>query len=250
MLFLLYFFIIEVSCNFFYMNNLVGPVKSSPQILDGLFYDHNQAASAESDSNFDFFQVPRTPSSVGDPYDIQARKLLNFYDANVKKIIIPQNENSIVTYPRLISKTSKPHFETTSKIKPLDFFTTITTTAQTETSSSSTESTTSLATTTIENLIKTSSEKTILDLENINFVSSTTDQIILAKTVNKKLFVNSIIKDINETFKLDFEKNYKKEDFDCLTCRKIVDKNDCYIYSQFDSFDLINTFCCQCNNNK
>ncbi|RNA10859.1 hypothetical protein BpHYR1_053431 [Brachionus plicatilis] len=230
MLFVLFFFIVEVSCNLFYMNNIISPEKSPPPVLHELFYDQDHAGH-ENLPNFNSIHVPTAHSSDDASYDMQARKLLDYFDVNIKNLV-PNN--------LLQKSTQTTKFVTTGTKKDSK-----TTTTSTASSTALTESTTNLPSSSTQNFNTTIlTEPSFLNLETITFVPSTTDKINLAKTINKKVL------DINETFKLDLGKRYIDQDFDCLTCRKIIDKSDCYVYALYDPYNLINTFCCQCNNNK
>lgn len=216
------------------------PERKSPHILNDLFFDHYQPEPRRF-SNVIFYPTTKIISDMS--YDMQAKKLLNRFDFNTKNLMRSGNKIS-KTSSKLISKqVQTTKLETTSTTKTSDISTTSTI------SSTIMKSTTNF--TTIENLNTTIlTEISVTNLEATNILSSTTTEVDSTTKISKKVFVDSIIKDLKETFKFDLSKKFTDQNFDCLECGKIVDKNDCYAYAPYDTYNLINTFCCQCNNNK
>lgn len=69
---------------------------------------------------------------------------------------------------------------------------------------------------------------------------------------------NSILSQINETYKINFDGNTKGFRFDkskhgkikeCLNCSDIKNSSECKEINDFEYYELINLFCCQCNAN-
>jgi hypothetical protein len=66
--------------------------------------------------------------------------------------------------------------------------------------------------------------------------------------VSKIQRLDSIIKEINNSFKLDLKQKYGTEHkIHCLNCTDIQQLDECRDYVDYDFNELINIFCCQCN---
>ena len=107
-----------------------------------------------------------------------------------------------------------------------------------------------------ENVTKTSTILSILS--NISFIYQTTQNlnatdIVYRNSSNETLTakyeqIDSIIKEINQTYKIDLNTKYRTEHkIHCLNCSQINFADECREFADYDLNDLINIFCCQCN---
>jgi hypothetical protein len=61
--------------------------------------------------------------------------------------------------------------------------------------------------------------------------------------------IDSIIKEINQSYTIDLNRKYKSEHrINCLNCSQITYAEECKDFADYDFNELINIFCCQCNN--
>jgi hypothetical protein len=60
--------------------------------------------------------------------------------------------------------------------------------------------------------------------------------------------IDSIIKEINQTYTIDLNRKYNSEHkINCLNCSQITYAEECKDFADYDFNELINIFCCQCN---
>ncbi|CAF0842229.1 unnamed protein product [Brachionus calyciflorus] len=272
-MFFFFFLIFQVSSRNFYGYELseFNPVininnAESLNLKNFLFYDKNQINDRSTFFNVNFFITTTRKNEIEISYDLQAQQLLEYLNSNTEVKLT--SKNKIASSPSLQEYSNTN--DSKNSITSFQYFNTTYSSYTTIKSKNPTHFTSFLISTkeipiepnknTTRLTLNSSTNLPFLTNKNITQVVSTRDrkykseelvtEIGLAKIPYKKILAESIIKDINYTYNIKLGINYKDQDFNCLNCTNILNKNDCESYSIFDFYGLIDTFCCQCNFNK